>query len=170
MLVRVAPAPRTPPQRPSTVPYIRRATVRAAPPCVSAARGAPAPVPAARASRCGAPVLSIARAASRSARCTVPWRLSTPQCRHASLLQLLPDHDVCTREHGPAVFILQRDVPELARPAQVAINQDEIAAILRPDDADGVRTVRYRGQLRHRVFELGVRNAIQREEEEFDCT
>ena len=64
--VRVAPAPRAPPQRPSAVPRIRCATVRAAAPCVLAARGAPTSVPVARATRCWAPGLSIARAASRS--------------------------------------------------------------------------------------------------------
>ena len=79
--VRVAPAPRAPPQRPSAVPRIRCATVRAAAPCVLAARGAPTPVPAARASRRWAPGLSIARAASRS-RCT--RRLSAPHHRHTS--------------------------------------------------------------------------------------
>ena len=80
--VRVAPAPRAPPQRPSAVPRIRCATVRAAAPCVLAARGAPTPVPAARASRRWAPGLSIARAASRSPAVPVS---STPQRRHTSL-------------------------------------------------------------------------------------
>ena len=64
--VRVAPAPRAPPQRPGAVPRIRCATVRAAAPCVLAARGAPTSVPVARAARRWAPGLSIARAASRS--------------------------------------------------------------------------------------------------------
>ena len=74
--VRVAPAPRAPPQRPSAVPHIRCATVRAAAPCVLAARGAPTPVPAARASRRWAPWLSIARAASPM------WRNLMIRLRH----------------------------------------------------------------------------------------
>ena len=109
--VRVASAPRAPPQRPSTVPRIRCATVRAAAPCVLAARGAPTSVPVARATRCWAPWLSIARAASRSPAVhgVIDTTSSTHVSERARMSALRPIHSqhLVVHLNAPKLLLIQ---------------------------------------------------------------